>query len=219
MLSAGLVHTIEESAWFQTKWAPYLLADTDLRIRAVNAAYIGVSGHPRDSLVGEALFDVFPDNPANPGADGVTNLSASMERVFRRGARHWMGVQRYDAPDRQHPGEFIYKVWTPVNSPMKVSKKTIAVLHHVQDVTRVVPEKPAHIAYPRLSELRYAAEILWRRFPELSTEAVLAVLTHSHSVVMESSGSQDIARAEALARLRLETHAGHPGAAEPNAPI
>lgn len=210
MLSASRVASIEESAWFQTQWAPYLLADTNLRIRAVNAAYERASGHPRESLLGEALFDVFPDNPANPEADGVANASASLEWVLRHGARHWMGVQRYDSPDLSRPGEFIYKVWTPVNSPIKDGKRTVAVLHHVQDVTRAVPAKPAHVAYPQLSELRRRAEVLSRQFPELPAEAVLGVLTHSHSVVMENSGAQDLERAEELARLRLETHAGHP---------
>ncbi len=210
MLSASRISTIEESAWFQTKWAPYALIDSDLRIRAVNTAYEDVSAHPRDSLVGQLLFDVFPDNPANPEADGVANVSASLERVFRRGSRHWMGVQRYDIPDRRNPGEFIYRVWTPMNSPIKDGKKTVAVLHHGQDVTRVVPPKPAHIAYPQLAELRNAAGVLGRQFPTLPAEAVLGVLTHSHSVVMETSGAPDFERAEALAKLRLETHAGHP---------
>lgn len=210
MLSASRLSAIEESAWFQTKWAPYALVDADLRIRAVNTAYEDASAHPRDSLLGRPIFEVFPDNPANPEADGVANLSASLERVFRRGDRHWMGVQRYDIPDRQNPGEFIYRVWTPMNSPIKDGKKTVAVLHQGHDVTRVVPPKPAHNAYPQLSELRKAAEALGRQFPDLPTEAVLGVLTHSHSVVMENSGARDFERAEALARLRLETHAGHP---------
>ena len=210
MLSASRASAIEESAWFQSKWAPYLLADANLRIRAVNAACERVLGHPREGLLGRQLFDVFPDNPADPEADGVANASASLELVFRRGVRHWMGVQRYDIPDWRNPGEFVYKVWTPVNSPIKDGKKTIAVLQHAQDVTRVVPPTPAERAYPELFELRRAAEALGRQFPDLPSEAVLSVLTHSHSVITESAGSEDLERAEALARLRLETHAGHP---------
>ena len=209
-LSASRVSAIEESAWFQTNWAPYALVDADLRIRAVNTAYEAISAHPRDSLLGRQLFDVFPDNPANPEADGVANVSASLERVFRRGSRHWMGVQRYDIPDRRNPGEFIYRVWTPMNSPIKDGKNTVAVLHHAQDVTRVVPQAGAQVTSPELAELRKAAGVLGRQFPTLPAEAVLGVLTHSHSVVMETFGVPDFERAEALAKLRLETHAGHP---------
>ncbi|WP_102419564.1 PAS domain-containing protein [Mycobacterium sp. 4858] len=210
MLSANRVSAIEESAWFQSKWAPYLVTDADWRIRAVNVAGERASGHPRESLLGRPLFDAFPDNPADPEADGVANVSASLEFVLRRGVRHWLGVQRYDLPDPQNPGEFIYKVWTPMNSPIKEGKKTVGVLQHAQDVTRVVPPTPADRAYPKLFELRSAAEGLARQFPDLPSEAVLSVLTHSHSVIAESAGTEDLTRAQALAKLRLETHAGHP---------
>ncbi|OBG70598.1 PAS domain-containing protein [Mycobacterium sp. E3305] len=210
MLSASRVAAIEESAWFQSKWSPYLLADADLRIRAVNSACERVSGHPREELLGHQLFDVFPDNPADPEADGVANVSASLEWVFRRGVRHWMGVQRYDLPDRRNPGAFVYRVWTPMNDPIKDGKKTVAVLQHAQDVTRVVPPTPEERAYPKLFELRRAAEVLGRQFPDLPSEAVLGVLTHSHSVITKSAGAEDLERAQALAKLRLETHAGHP---------
>ncbi|OBF49666.1 hypothetical protein A5756_23460 [Mycobacterium sp. 852002-53434_SCH5985345] len=210
MLSASRVSAIEESAWFQSKWAPYLLTDADLRIRAVNPACERVSGHPREGLLGHQMFDVFPDNPRDPEADGVANASASLELVLRRGIRHWLGVQRYDIPDWRNPGEFVYKVWTPVNSPIKEGKKTVAVLQHAQDITRVLPPAPTDRAYPKLLELRSAAEVLGRQFPDLPLEAVLSVLAHSHSVIMESAGVEDLKRAEALAKLRLETHAGHP---------
>ncbi len=206
MLSARQVAAVEGYAWFQTRWAPYLLLDEDLQIRAVNAAFERVSQHPRDSLVGRLLVDAFPDNPANPEADGVAKAVASIDRVFRRGARHWMGVQRHDAPDRQRPGEFIYRVWTPVHSPIKHNGTTVGVLHHVDDVTRVVPQGAGR----ELTSLRRAADVLAGQFPELPPAAVLSVLTHSLSTVVENCGAPDFRRAEALARLRLEARAGHP---------
>ena len=207
VLSASQVSTVEDAAWFQTKWAPTLLVDRDLRIRAVNTAFELVTRQRRDSLVGRMLFDVFPDNPANPGADGVANVSASMELVLRRGERHWMGVQRYDIPDRTNPGEFVYRVWTPVNSPINDCGKTVAVLQQVQDVTRVVP-RPAGRC--ELAELEKTAGMLGRCFPDLPAEAVLGVLTHSHNVVVETAGAADLERSVALARLRLEARAGYP---------
>jgi len=210
MLSARQVAAIEESAWFQARWAPYALIDAERRIRAVNAAYERVSAQPRDSMVGRPLFDVFPDNPDHPEADGVANLSASLEVAFHRGTRHWMGVQRYDVPNRQSPGEFVYKVWIPVNSPIKDAKKTVAALHHVQDITRVVSPAGGRAALLEPEGLRKAADALGPQFPGLPTEAVLGVLTHSHCVVMETLGAPDFERAEALAKLRLEARAGHP---------
>jgi PAS fold len=206
MLSSRQISAIEESGWFRTRWAPYLLLDADLRIRALNDSYERVSEHPRDSLVGRFLVDVFPDNPADPEADGVARAVASIDRVFRRGARHWLGIQRHDSPDRRHPGEFSYRVWTPVHSPIKDHGRTVAVLHHVEDVTRAVPRGGG----PELAALRQAADVLAGQFPGLPAEAVLSVLTHSLSTVMENYGAPDFRRAQALARLRLEARAGRP---------
>ncbi|WP_407687244.1 PAS domain-containing protein [Mycobacterium sp. HUMS_1102779] len=210
MLSERQVAEIENSAWFQTRWAPYALVDADLRIRAVNAAYERASAQPRDAMLGRPLFEVFPDNPADVEADGVANLADSLEKTFRRGAQHWMGVQRYDVPDRQRPGEFLYKVWMPVNSPIRDGRKTVAALHHVRDISRVVPAAASRQPFPEPAELRNAAEVLGHQFPGLPAEAVLGVLTHSHSVVMETLGAPDFERTEQLARLRLEVRAGHP---------
>lgn len=103
-LSHSQVSTVEAAAWFQANWVSNLVVDADLRTRAVNGAYERATAHPRDALVGRILFDVFPDNPANPQANGVANLAASMDLVFRRGVRDWMGVQRHDIPDLQRPG-------------------------------------------------------------------------------------------------------------------
>jgi hypothetical protein len=211
MLSPGLVAKIEASSWFQVSWAPYLLVDTDLRIRGVNPAYEQATAHPRSWLVGERLFDVFPDNPADPAADGVANLSSSLELVFRTGARHWMGLQRYDVPDPYDPGSFVYKVWAPVNSPVKDGGRTVAVLHHVQDVTAVLSRADEDTTVEsRLTELQATTDALGRQFPDLPREAVLGTLTHSQRVIIETLGFPDLEQAQALARLRLETRTGHP---------
>jgi hypothetical protein len=211
MLSAELASGIEASSWFQDSCAPYLLVDADLRIRAVNPAYEQATTQPRSRLINKQLFDAFPDNPADPTADGVANLSSSLERVFRTGARHWMGLQRYDVPDRWEPGSFVYKVWVPVNSPVKDGGRTVGVLHHVQDVTAVLSrtEQATSVA-SRLAELQAAADALWRQFPDLPREAVLGALTHSLCVVVGTLGYPVLERAQALARLRLEIRAGHP---------
>ncbi len=212
MLSVGQVTRIKSSQWFQARTAPYLVVDAALRIRAVNAAYERATAQPQESLIGRPMFEAFPDNPADADADGVANLSGSLESVLRSGAPHWMGVQRYDVPDQENPGNFRYKVWAPVNSPIRDNSSTVAVLHHVQDVTRQVspPARPA----PNLglAQLRKAAEALAKQFPEVLFEELVGVLTHSHQVVLKTLGSPNIARARELAKLRLEVRAGRPGA-------
>ncbi|HEX6196872.1 MAG TPA: ANTAR domain-containing protein [Jiangellaceae bacterium] len=124
---------------FQASDAPLLVVDTDLLIRDVNSAYLKATNRPYDELVEILIFDAFPDNPTDTEADGVTNLNASFERVFRSSARDYMPVQRYDIPSIQAPGAFVRKIWTPVNSPIHNEDGHLSgALHHVEDVTAVV---------------------------------------------------------------------------------
>lgn len=208
MLPVDTIAEIERSPWFRNSRSPYLLADTDLRIRAVNKAHVLATRQPADLIVGAPLFEVYPDNPADPDADGVAAIGHSMELVFRRGARHSVGVQRYDVPDRQRPGEFIHKIWTPVNSPIKVGGRTVAVLNHAQDVTDLLTSEPG--TRPELPELVQATCEMKPEFPALTHAELLGVLTHSLSVVVASTGTADLQHAMTLARLRLEVRCRRP---------
>lgn len=212
MLSVEMMREIEGSDWFGRTTRPYLVVDADLRIRAVNRRYEEVTAHPRSMLIGEGLFDVFPDNPDDPLADGVANLSASLERVFSTGEWHPMGVQRYDVRDVSAPGRFVQKVWAPANFPLRRDGRTVAVLHHAEDVS----------ALARLTEdARAAAELdllglahrLWREFPALSLSAVVGAVAHSHQLVLEALDGPHAAYAEMLARTRVEQLAQDPPAA------
>lgn len=130
---------------FEATASPYLIVDRNLRICAANEAYESATTHPRRLLIGEKLFDVFPDNPGDPAADGVAKLSESLETVLRTGRRHRMSIQRYDVHDLSNPDGFLYKVWAPVNSPIRDDRgRTIAVLHHVEDVTELFPQVEAN---------------------------------------------------------------------------
>ncbi|MFH8485126.1 PAS domain-containing protein [Streptomyces longisporoflavus] len=127
-----------DSLLFNVTTAPYLLLDTDLHIRGVNPAYLRATGRSHEELMGAFLFDAFPDNPVDPASTGVRNLTASLERVMRRGTSHDMGIQRYDIPDPRDPGGFRIKAWSPVNSPLiDADGRVVGALHHVEDITTV----------------------------------------------------------------------------------
>ena len=74
----------------------FLVLDPRLRIVAVSDAYLQATMTQRDAIVGRPLFEVFPDNPDDPDANGVGNLSASLARVARDLAPDTMAVQHYD---------------------------------------------------------------------------------------------------------------------------
>lgn len=46
----------------------YLVLDPDLRIVAVSDAYAQATMTKREEILGRGIFDVFPDNPADPQA-------------------------------------------------------------------------------------------------------------------------------------------------------
>lgn len=134
---------------FEATAAPYAVLDRDLTICAVNGAYEAATGHSRKALLGERIFEAFPANPHDPAANGADRLSESLDFVLARNARHVMGVQRHDVPDAGTPGRFRYKVWTPVNSPIRDDAgRCVGVLHHVEDVTELHPLADEPVASP-----------------------------------------------------------------------
>jgi hypothetical protein len=96
---------------------PYMLIDPGpgLRIIDVNAAYAAVTFTRRDVITGKSLFEVFPDNPDDALADGVSNLYALLSTVARTGRPHAMAIQRYDV--RDSGGIFVERHWQPINTP------------------------------------------------------------------------------------------------------
>src|SRR5687768_4120272 len=105
---------MDYAALFAATPSPYLVLGPDLVIVEVNRAYLEATGRSRESLIGQYVFDAFPDNPGNPDADGVRNLSASLRRVLATRQPDTIALQRYDIPIMGRPGEFEERWWSPV---------------------------------------------------------------------------------------------------------
>ena len=215
MLSAQVRSTIVGSDWFETGWAPWVLLDTDLVIRAVNGAFERELGMPREHVTGRALFEVFPENPSDPvGVGAQERLAAAFDRVIRTGRVHWRGVQRYDVVDPGGSDSFRCRVWIPFHLPVREDGHVVGILVSSQDVT--VPLAAADrqaIAALHPGELEAAAELLLRQFPSAEPSVVLSTLAHSHRRVLEATGTADPRSATDLARLRLEARTGQPALA------
>ncbi|MFD8412140.1 PP2C family protein-serine/threonine phosphatase [Streptomyces sp. NPDC059650] len=133
---------IDYRALFAATPSPYLVLAPDLVIVAVNEAYMRATGRSREELVGQHVFDAFPDNPADPGADGVRNLGASLGRVLATGETDTMAVQKYDIPEPKRPGTFEERWWSPVNTPVMGPDGRVAwIIHRVEDVTAFVQSR------------------------------------------------------------------------------
>ncbi|MBI3726606.1 hypothetical protein HY251_21995 [bacterium] len=59
----------------------HLVLTPELEIVAVSEAYLRATMTKREDILGRGLFEVFPDNPDDPGATRVTNLRASLGRA------------------------------------------------------------------------------------------------------------------------------------------
>jgi PAS domain S-box-containing protein len=111
----------------------------DLTIVAVTDAYLQATMTKRDDIVGQFLFDVFPDNPDDPQATGTTNLRASLDRVLARRQPDTMPVQKYDIRRPQaEGGGFEERYWSTINSPLFDERgEVLCIIHRVEDVTEL----------------------------------------------------------------------------------
>ncbi|MCX4725809.1 PP2C family protein-serine/threonine phosphatase [Streptomyces sp. NPDC090052] len=104
-----------------------------------NEEYLRGSGRSREQLIGRYLFDVFPDNPHDPGASGARNLYASLQRVLSTGERDTMALQRYDVQSTERPSEWEERYWSPVNAPiLGPDGQVVLLVHRVEEVTQLI---------------------------------------------------------------------------------
>lgn len=123
---------------FEAAPAAILVLDPDLNIVAVTEAYLKATMTRRDAIVGRPLFEVFPDDPDDPEADGVRNLRASLDSVRQKLLPHVMAIQKYSIrrPDSE---EFEERHWSPQNIPLLAEDGSLClILHCVEDVTEKV---------------------------------------------------------------------------------
>ncbi|WP_055587435.1 PP2C family protein-serine/threonine phosphatase [Streptacidiphilus griseoplanus] len=124
---------------FRTFPSPALLLTPDLRVADANEAFLRVSGRGLDELLGRCVFEAFPDNPGDPGADGGRRLRASLERVLATGCRDTMAMQKYDVEVPDRPGVYEERYWSPVNTPvLGADGRVTVVVHRVEEVTALV---------------------------------------------------------------------------------
>lgn len=104
-----------------------------------NEDFQRLAGRTREQLVGRYIFDVFPENPHDPAAAGMSDVRASMLRVVATGERDTMALQRYDVEDPLRPGVWRERYWSPINAPVLGPDGKVAfVLHRVEEVTELM---------------------------------------------------------------------------------
>ncbi|VIO77944.1 Blue-light-activated protein [Bradyrhizobium ivorense] len=142
-------------ALFEAAPGLYLvLTPPEFRIAAASDAYLRATRTERAAILGRALFDVFPDNPDDPAADGVRNLRASLERVVQFRKPDTMSVQKYDIrkPEAEGGG-FEERYWSPRNSPVFGPGGQLSyIIHRVEDVTQFIHLKHRGVEQDKLAD-------------------------------------------------------------------
>jgi PAS domain S-box-containing protein len=127
--------------------APALLLvirpDAAFTIVAVSDAYLKATMTRRGEILGRGIFDVFPDNPADP-ISRVASLRASLDRVVRDRVTDVMALQKYDiARPAEEGGGFEERFWSPINAPVISDGELEYIIHRVEDVTQFVRSRQA----------------------------------------------------------------------------
>lgn len=125
---------------FESLPAHYLILTPDFTIINASDIFLRNTTTMRDDIAGRNIFDVFPDNPADPTADGVSNLRASFLRVLERKRLDVVNLIRYDIPRlAAKGGGFEVRYWHPVNFPFFDRQGNLThIIHNSEDVTQQV---------------------------------------------------------------------------------
>ncbi|MFT3709865.1 MAG: ATP-binding protein [Archangium sp.] len=114
-----------------------LKPDAKFSIVAVSQAYLDATLTKREQIMNRGLFEVFPDDPNDPKADGVRNLRASLNRVVANKRADSMAVQKYSI--ERADGTFEERHWSPRNFPVLDTAGALTfIIHRVEDVTDYV---------------------------------------------------------------------------------
>jgi PAS domain S-box-containing protein len=126
--------------FFESLPGLFLIFTSELQIVSVSDAFLEATMTKRENLLGRGIFEIFPDNPDDPGTGGVSKWRASLDRVRQTLASDTMAIQKYDI--RGPDGVFEERFWSPMNSPVLGADGRIGYfIHRVVDVSEFVRQK------------------------------------------------------------------------------
>lgn len=132
----------------------YLILTPNFTIVAVTDAYLKATMTEREKILGHNIFDIFPDNPKDLNADGVSNLRASLDRVLKSKVTDTMAIQKYDIRKPiSEGGEFEVRYWSPFNVPiLDINQNVEYIIHRVEDATEFVLLKEKDAEQKQINE-------------------------------------------------------------------
>lgn len=130
---------------FETLPGLYIVLTPDLRVVTVTDDYLRTTMVSRENLVGQYLFEVFPENPDDEKAHNMSSVRDSIEKVFRTGEIDELPLIRYDVRRPESDGgDFEERFWQIITFPRFDESKTVVhVIHRVEDVTKHIRKEIA----------------------------------------------------------------------------
>ena len=145
-------------------------------------------------IIGQAMFEAFPDPPGDSDATGVLNLRASLDRALATRRRDVMPVQHYNI--RRPDGSWEERHWAPRNTPvLDPAGKVRYLIHEVEDVTKLVQAKKAELAARAAVDSAKAA-----------LEQAKSELQREHTILLDATSASRRLRADSEA-IRAEVQA------------
>jgi PAS domain S-box-containing protein len=136
---AGLYPALNYQAIFEQIPAPYLVLDTNFHILAQNDAHLAVTNTQRSKTIGRSLFAVFPDNPDDSNAEGLSHLRRSLLTVIKTRQPHVLPTLKYDI--KRKPGEgggYETRYWRVVNTPvLGPDGYVLFIINQAEDITEL----------------------------------------------------------------------------------
>jgi len=174
-------------AIFQSAPGLYLVLEPDFTIVAASNAYLRAMMTRREEILGRGLFEVFPDNPADPNATGVCDLRASLSRVLAHREPDRSVIAKYVNRSPSSAGtEFEERSWSVLNSPVLDATGEVAFLiHRVEDVTEVVRLGQDAIEQHPVEQALQQGEQRFRRLVQNSSD-IITVLDAEGTVLYQS---------------------------------
>ncbi len=114
-----------------------LVLDPSFRIVAQNRAHAVATKSAERGLVGQNLFEAFPENPADSGAAGLSLLRASLLKVLKTRQADIMPPFRHDVRGQRGPYE--PRWWTVSNTPILGDDGYVRwIINRAEDVTELM---------------------------------------------------------------------------------
>ena len=138
---AGALSTRDYTRLFERLPGRYVVLSLDLRIVAASDDYLQATLTRREDIVGRGLFEVFPENPADPHAGGERLVREHIDRLLTTGAPQVLPTLKYDIVNAS--GVYEERFWrvafSAVSDPQAPPRWVVL---HVEDVTsKVVGER------------------------------------------------------------------------------